>query len=138
MQESTLGKGVTMTVEGGLPHALPSPPNVVRDLGEFTDPAGQTTRQWIVTGADTDASLHWLLHQMEQRGWTVVASHLLLLEDLIVDARATTYPRGIGFDGVHNLRLTVVDLAPRHGRTPEPSRRHRRHLHRPHERRAHR
>lgn len=129
-----------MKADGGLPLGLPSfepPPGLVRDLGEFVNPVGQATRQWIVDGLDTEASQRWLLVDMQKRGWTVAASRLLLLDDLVMEARATTYPPGIGFDGVHNLRVTLVDLDRQPTAKSEPHV-HRQHLHPRAERRAHR
>lgn len=137
MRGAAAAEGATVTANHGLPPGLPTPPDLVRDLGEFRDPSGRVTRQWIIAGADTASSLRWLRDEMQALGWTLAAPHLLVFEDLIVQAHATTYPRGIGFDEVHNLRLTLVDLRPPRIATSGPGAR-RRHLHRRTERRAHR
>lgn len=90
-----------------------------KDLGEFIDPLGLLTRQWIITGLDTDASLGWLLARSGEHGWNLVGPQRLRKGGAVLEVRATTYLHGIGFDNMHNLRMTrvvpqadaVVDLA---------------------------
>lgn len=90
-----------------------------KDLGEFIDPLGLLTRQWIITGFDTDASLGWLLARSGEHGWNLVGPQRLRKGGVLLEVRATTYLYGIGFDNMHNLRMTrvvpqadaVVDLA---------------------------
>jgi hypothetical protein len=77
-----------------------------KDLGEFIDPLGLLTRQWIIAGLDTDASLAWLLARSGEHGWHLTSPQRLRKGGAVLEVRATTYLHGIGFDNMHNLRMT--------------------------------
>lgn len=91
--------------------AFGTPPRMLRDLGAFVNPFGMATRQWIIAGLDTVASLRWLTGEADAAGWCPGSSQQMSREGVVLELRATHYPSGIGFDGVHNLRLTVADAA---------------------------
>ena len=78
-----------------------------KDLGEFIDPLGLLTRQWIIAGLDTVASLAWLLARSREHGWHLTSPQRLRKGGVALDVRATTYLHGIGFDNMHNLRMTM-------------------------------
>lgn len=80
-----------------------------KDLGEFIDPRGLLTRQWIVAGLDTDASLVWLLAQSREHGWDLTGPQRLRKGGVVLEVRATAYLHGIGFDNMHNLRMTRAE-----------------------------
>jgi hypothetical protein len=94
---------------GHVPIEIPRlgpPPRVSKDLGEFIDPLGLLTRQWIIAGLDTDASLAWLLARSGEHGWHLAGSQRLRKAGVVLEVRATAYLPGIGFDNMHNLRMT--------------------------------
>ncbi|MEY4229516.1 MAG: hypothetical protein RLZZ362_365 [Actinomycetota bacterium] len=80
-----------------------------KDLGEFIDPLGLLTRQWIVAGLDTDASLVWLLARSGEHGWNLTGPQRLRKGGAVLEVRATVYLHGIGFDNMHNLRMTRAE-----------------------------